>query len=158
MKGVYSRKLFHVAWCIQTSVLLFPFLAAGAASNQRLPEIIEAGFEVWAKGGGVDAIMMTWQRGGLMEGSNKAATIAHYIRSMGGTLGNYKSHELIQSKSISPSSQVIYLCVNFERGIVYGRLLMYHTDKDWVVQNMDFNERPEAIMPWLAYEAGMAQQ
>jgi len=93
-----------------------------------------------------------------MEGSNKAGTIARYIRGLGGTLGNYKSHELIQSKPISQSSEVIYLCVNFERGIVYGRLLMYRTDKDWVVQNMDFNERPEAIMPWLAYEAGMVQQ
>ena len=158
MKSTFFGKPYHLALCLWAAALLLPFLATAASSNQRLPEIIEAGFAVWAKGGGIDAIMMSWQRGGVMEGSNKAATVAQYIRSLAGTLGSYKSHEMIQSKSISQSSQVIYLCVNFERGIVYGRLLMYHTDKHWVVQNMDFNERPEAIMPWLAYEAGIAQQ
>ena len=93
-----------------------------------------------------------------MEGSNKAGTIARSFRNLSGALGNYKSHEVIQSKSISQASQVLYLAVNFERGVVYGRLLVYRTEKDWVVQNMDFSERPEALMPWLAFEGERADQ
>jgi hypothetical protein len=129
--------------------LLSPFPSSGAES---LPAIIKAGFQSWAKGGGVDAILNGWERGGLMEGSSKAAVQARYFRNFSSTLGNYKSHEFIQSKAIGQASQVIYLSINFERGIVYGRFLMYRTDKDWVVQNMDFSERPETIMPWLAVQ------
>lgn len=87
-----------------------------------------------------------------MEGSNKAATQAGYFRNLSQTLGTYRSHEIIQSKGVSRASQVTYLSINFERGVVYGRFLFYQTEKDWVVQNMDFSDRPEAIMPWLAFE------
>jgi hypothetical protein len=44
--------------------------------------------------------------------------------------------------------------VNFEQAAVYGRFLLYRADKGWVVQNMDFSPKPEAIMPWLAFEGG----
>jgi hypothetical protein len=47
---------------------------------------------------------------------------------------------------------VLYLAINFERGAVYARFLFYRTEKDWVVQNVDLSTRPEALMPWLAFE------
>ena len=137
--------------------LLFPLLASGAA-NQPLPAIIEAGFQSWAKGGGIDAILSGWQRGGLMEGSNKGSTQARYFIALSSTLGSYKSREIIQDKVVSRSSEVIYLAINFERGAVYGRFLVYKTAKDWVVQNMDFSERPEAVMPWLAIQGEPGSQ
>jgi hypothetical protein len=42
--------------------------------------------------------------------------------------------------------------MNFERSAIYARFMLYRNDKAWVLQNMDFNPRPEAIMPWLAFE------
>jgi hypothetical protein len=132
--------------------ILSPLLAVGAGSNLALPAVIEGGFESWTKGGAVEVIFSAWQKGGLMEGSNKAAVQARYFRNLSQALGNYKSRELLESKGIGRASQVIYLSINFERGAVYGRFLVYRTEKDWVVQNMDFNDRPEAIMPWLAFE------
>jgi hypothetical protein len=57
-----------------------------------------------------------------------------------------------QTKGVSRNSEVIYLSINFEQGLVYARFLVYKTEKDWVVQNMDFSDRPEALMPWLAFE------
>ena len=131
---------------------LLPVQELGAAPNSALPAIIEAGFQSWAKGGAVDTILSNWERGGLMEGSNTAAVQARDFRNISSTLGNYRSHEVIQSKSISQLSQVIYVSVNFERGVVYGRFLLYQTDKGWVVQNMHFSERPGAVMPWLAVQ------
>ena len=128
-----------------------PHLAMGAGSNLSIPPVIEAGFDSWGKGGGIDAILSSWQKGGLMEGSNKSATQARYFRNLSPALGNYRTHEYIESKGIGRASQVIYLSINFERGVVYGRFLVYRTEKDWVVQNMDFSDRPEAIMPWLAF-------
>ena len=147
-----------LAFCMGSYFIFSPVLVAGAGANLSLPPFIEAGFESWAKGGGVDAILGAWQKGGLMEGSNKAASQAGYFRSFSQTLGSYKSHEFIESKGVSRASQVIYLSINFERGVVYGRFLLYRTEKDWVVQNMDFSERPEAIMPWLAFEGERTTQ
>lgn len=143
---------FAPAALLGASLLLGPCLVAGAASNQPLPAILESGFASWTKGGGIDAILMGWQRGGLMEGSGKASAQARLFNSLGSALGPYRSHETIQLKQISRASQIIYLSINFDRGVVYGRFLLYRGDKDWVVQNMDFSERPEAVMPWLALE------
>jgi hypothetical protein len=150
MKNGLLHTLFALS--ILGSYLWVPLSACGGGSSQALPPVIEAGFLSWAKGGGVEAILNGWQRGGLMEGGNKATVQARYFRNLSSTLGNYRSYECIQSKTISRWSQVIYIAINFDRGLVYGRFLLYKTEKDWVVQNMDFSERPEAIMPWLAVQ------
>jgi hypothetical protein len=129
-----------------------PLDGATANADASLPAVIESGFALWRKGGGIDGALNSWQRGGLLEGDRKVAAQISYFRSISQALGNYKSHDLLQTKAISRNSQIQYLCINFERGAVYGRFLLYRTDKDWVVQNMDFSARPEALMPWLAFE------
>jgi len=144
--------------CIGGALFLFASGVSLARADASLPAIVESGFEAWGKGGAVDAILMSWERGGLLEGSNKAANQARYLRNLGPSLGTYRSHELIQGKPISRSSQVFYLAINFQRGVVYARFLVYRGERDWVVQNMDFNERPEAIMPWLALAGDQGQQ
>lgn len=131
--------------------------AAGANSNMPLPAIINEGFESWTKGTGPDTVVRVWEKGGLMEGSNKAAAQARFFRSLSPALGNYRSHEWLEAKTIGRSSQVIYLAINFEHGAVYSRFLVYRTERDWVVQSMDFSERPEDIMPWLALAGGRAE-
>ena len=141
-----------VAVLLGGALLSLPLPARGVGLDQSVPGILEAGFDSWAKGGGMEAILMGWQRGGLLEGSNKASAQARYLRSLTPVLGTYRSRELIQNKEISRSSRVVYLSINFDRGVIYGRFLIYRTERDWVVQNMDFSERPEAVMPWLAFE------
>ena len=74
-----------------------------------------------------------------------------YFRRIDRLLGNYQNFEAIDAKPIGKTSQIVYLSMNFERGAVFAKFTLYRTAKDgWVVQHMDFNTRPEAIMPWLA--------
>ena len=40
--------------------------------------------------------------------------------------------------------------LNFERGAVYASFLVYKTSKDWIVQHMDFNTKPEWHPTFLA--------
>ena len=47
------------------------------------------------------------------------------------------------------SSKIVYVSIEFDRGAVYGGFLVYKTDQDWVVQNMEFNIKPELILPGL---------
>jgi hypothetical protein len=126
--------------------------AGGADPNPSLPPIIQSGFTMLTKGG-VDLALDVWRKGGLMEAENKPAVQSAYFKRLDRALGNYRSWEPVELKKISPSSMILYLSMNFDRGAVYARFVLYRTAKDWVVQNMDFSTKPEAIMPWLAFEA-----
>ncbi len=59
--------------------------------------------------------------------------------------------EQIDTKPIGARSRIVYLSIHFQRAAIYARFLVYRTDKDWVVENMDFRPKPETIMPWLAF-------
>jgi len=135
-----------------------PRAQAAGPDSASIPPIIQAGFALWAKGGGVDVILDSWQRGGAMEGNNKANVQADYFKRVSRSVGNYKSFEFLKSDTIGRSAEIIYLAINFERGAVYSRFVVYHTEKDWVVQNMDFSTKPESIMPWLAFAGDRATE
>ncbi len=130
---------------------MLPLSQAGTSdSNAQVPSLIRDGFSLWAKKG-VSYAFDAWKIGGLMEDDSKPAALAKYFGRMDRAVGNFKSYEVIETKCINSTSQIIYLSLNFERAAVYGRFLLYRTDKDWVVQNMDFSTKPEAVMPWLAF-------
>lgn len=134
--------------------LITPILrSTGAESNSSLPAIIQTGFALWTKGG-ADVALTAWQKGGLMEGDSKAESQARFFKQMDLALGNFKNVEQVGHKNIGQSTQIIYLAMNFERGAVFARFLLFRSDKNWVVQNMDFSVKPEGLMPWLAFEEG----
>ena len=125
--------------------------SAAAQSNGALAPILQEGFSAWARSG-ANLALDAWQKGGFLEGDNKVAAEVSYFRRLERGLGNYRSYETLDIKGVGQNSQIAYVSINFERGAVYGRFLLYRTDKAWVVQNMDFSIKPEAIMPWLAFE------
>jgi hypothetical protein len=135
-----------VCSCVMT---LFP--AAAADTNTFVPSIIQEGFEKWATKDSGYAFDV-WQKGGILEGDRKISALSNYFKRLERTTGEYKSYELIATKQISQHSETVYVAMNFEHSAIYARFLLYRNDKAWVVQNMDFNPRPEAIMPWLAFE------
>lgn len=130
--------------------LLFILPATAADSNVPTPQIVQDGFNIWAKKGASYAFD-TWKVGGVLENDNKPSVLSNYFFRMDRTIGNLKSFEIIQSKRVSQNSQILYLSLNFEKAAIYGRFLLYRTEKGWVVQNMDFSPKPEALMPWLAF-------
>jgi hypothetical protein len=146
---------------ILTRVALFLVVVGGALlvlaaapradSMSSVPGIVQDGLHSWEKNGASYALDI-WQKGGLMEGDNKPMALSNYFRRIDRIIGNYRSFEVIDTKRISQRSEVLYLSMNFERTAIYARFLLFRTEKDWVVQNMDFSPRPEAIMPWLAFE------
>lgn len=151
MKATHGFIRFWFSLCIILSAgLLAPPATNAADANQKIPGIIQDGFKSWA-GRDASYAMDVWKKGGLLENDSKPAALARYFNQMDRALGKYKSYDAIDSKPVSQSSKIIYLSVNFEQAAVYARFLVYRTDNGWVVQNMDFSAKPEAIMPWLAF-------
>ena len=128
---------------------LFPAAAADAAPP--IPAVVQKGFDLWSERKAATWAMDIWKVGGLLENDGKPSTLSRYFGRLDRTIGDFKSFEAVDAKQIGQSSEILYVTLKFEHAVIYGRFLMYRTDKDWVVQNMDFTTRPEAIMPWLAF-------
>jgi len=139
---------------------LLPLVHARAAGgpSAQVPAILQNGFNAWAKNRNASWAFDVWKIGGLMEQDNKPATLSRNFIQLDRTLGDYRSYEVIDTKRIGQNSEVVYLSVNFAHAVMFGRFLVYQTNKDWVVQNMDFSPKPEALMPWLAFEGGTDAQ
>ena len=130
-----------------------PHLQAAAIDlNSPVPPIVQKGIALYASAGPVQALE-TWRQGGLLDGSRNDVQQTETFREMVRPLRNYLSYELVATKEICRTSKIVYLAMNFERGLLYASFLVYHrADKEWIVQNMDFNTKPDVIMPWLAFE------
>jgi hypothetical protein len=128
-----------------------PAPAAAADVEVPVPKVIQDGFSTWAKKQMPSYAFDVWKKGGLLEDDRKPDTLATYFNRIDRTVGSYKSYEVIQLKRVSDNSAVFYIAMRFEHAAVYARFLVYRTDKEWVVQNMDFSVRPELVMPWLAF-------
>jgi hypothetical protein len=131
--------------------MLWLMPAVEAAAKPSVPPVVQDGFTAWNKGGAILAFDV-WRKGGLLEDNGKVASQSGYFKRLDQALGNYRSYDVVESKSIGVNSQILYLSMDFERGAVYARFLVYHTGKAWVVQDMDFSTKPEAIMPWVAFQ------
>lgn len=128
-------------------------VAQAALPPADLPPVLLKGFSLFPTGGPESALEM-WRQGGLLEGDRRAEELGEYFKRTVRSLRNYRSYELVESKFIGQSSRIVYLAILFERGAIYARFQLFKSDRQWVVQNMDFNLRPEAVMPWLAFEGG----
>jgi hypothetical protein len=135
--------------CFAAGMFALP-AAVAADANPAIPAIIQNGFKSWAVRDASYAFDV-WKKGGLLETDVKPAQLARYFGQVDNIVGKYKSYETVETKTISASSRIIYLSINFEQAAVYARFLVYRKDSGWVIQNMDFSPKPEAIMPWLAF-------
>lgn len=125
------------------------FLTAKAEPNSPIPPIVQAGLAVYASGG-ADPALSVWRKGGALDNEKSSEDHLDELKHWEKSIGHYKSYELIETKDIGTASKVFYLAMNFERGAVYASFVVYKTRKDWVVQSMDFDTKPEEILPWFA--------
>ncbi|MDB6039568.1 MAG: hypothetical protein JWM99_3409 [Verrucomicrobiales bacterium] len=125
---------------------------ATAQSDIPMPDVIKKGLALYEKGGVIVAFD-SWQRGGMLENDSAGAAKLRAFKEMTTAIGNYKSSDVVRVRQISNHSRLVYFAMNFNRGVIYAKFLIYQTESDWNVQNMVFGSRPETIMPWLALES-----
>jgi len=126
-------------------------LPALGEDSPPMPAVIDAGFKLWAAKN-VSYAFDAWKKGGLLENDSKPVTLSRYFSRMDRTLGNYLSYEPVQTKSVGDSTRIVYLAIRFEHAAMYARFLTYRSANGWLIQNMDFSPKPEAMMPWLTFE------
>lgn len=128
-----------------------------AQSDIPMPDVIKKGLALYEKGGVIVAFD-SWQRGGMLENDSAGAAKLRAFKEMTAAIGNYKSSDVVRIRQISNHSRLVYFAMNFSRGIIYAKFLIYQAESESLVQNMIFGSRPEAIMPWLALEGETESQ
>jgi len=133
---------------------LWPAVGAGFGDlNASVPVAIGKGFQLLKSAGPV-AAFEAWREGGVWDDAAKTTDETNKFKEMVKPLRNYRSYEVIEVKEIGKTSKILYVAMSFERGVLYGSFLVWKSDRDWIVQRMEFNTKPEVIMPWLAVGGG----
>jgi hypothetical protein len=142
--------LNHVQLICVLSILqccLQPAVCAEGGSG-AVPALIQKGFALLKSASPVEALD-TWREGAVLEDEANARDGINTFKEMVKRLRNYRSYEVIEVKEIGSTSKILYVSMSFERGMIYGSFLVWKSDRDWIVQHMDFNTKPQVIMPWL---------
>lgn len=156
MKNFKSIAFFTLAVGAAIGCVYPLFRAKAAETESPIPPVIQSGFPFFEKQHPEQALD-AWKAGGLVGQLFPLVANGEYFKQAERTLGKYSSYEWIATKPIGRSSKVVYLSINYAHGSVFARFLVYRSEQGWVVQSMNFDTRPENLMPWLAYEAGASE-
>jgi hypothetical protein len=116
------------------------------AGEPEVPKIITLGFDAYKFGGPLSGIK-AWVKDGPLDGDKDALSEASRLSEAQTTLGSFRYFEVASRHAISPSAQIIYLTLAYERGPVFAKFSVFHTDQGWVVTSFDFSPRQKDIFP-----------
>ncbi len=142
-----ARSLF----ALSLGLLLFGFVlfshrAAGQSASDDVPKIIVSGLDAY-KSDGPEAAIKAWLKGSSLEGSKEAISQANVLREVQDYYGAYKSFDRISTRTITPSIRVLYLSLNFEKGPLFAKFVVYRAESGWILVNFVFNTKEELILP-----------
>jgi hypothetical protein len=99
------------------------------------------------KNEGPEAAIKAWIKGSPIDGSRDALSQANVLRQVQDFYGAYKSYELIKSRDLTPTTRILYFTLDYEKGPLFAKFLIYRTEQGWIVVNFAFNTKEEVIIP-----------
>lgn len=112
--------------------------------NAILPPVIVSGLDGYKTKGADEAIRL-WIKDSPIEGNKDAMTQADTLRQAENLYGPYQWYEVIRTREISPRTIVIELVLDYERGPLFTRFVVYRANHRWVMTYFDFGFREESI-------------
>jgi len=82
-----------------------------------------------------------------MDGSKDALSQANVLRQVQDFYGAYQSYDVVSLRDTSPHINVIYLVLNYEKGPLFAKFVLYRADTGWILTSFNFNAKEEAIFP-----------
>jgi hypothetical protein len=118
-------------------------------ATEGIPKIIQFGLDTY-KSEGPESAVKAWVKGGPYEGNRDvAAGQASILRQAQGAYGTYRGYDVIREQDISASVRVFYLTLNFERGPVFSRFIVFRSEQGSMITALNFSVKPEDIVPSL---------
>ncbi len=134
--------------CLALSLLLLtPGLAhAASAPATAVPDVVNKGFDAYKKSSG-DAVT-AWLTGSLMGASTDAGMkIDGTLLNFEKTFGKYLGWELVKVATITPSTEIVYAVVKYEKGPLWIAFDCYKATDTWTIESIRLNQSAESILP-----------
>lgn len=118
--------------------------AAMAQGSTGVPEIVTAGFESY-RNVGLDQAFRAWLRNSPLRWNTDMAAP---LREAQDVYGPFRSFDVIQAEDLSPATRVVYVAVNYDKGPVFGKFVVYRAEQvGWLVTSLKFSADETAILP-----------
>lgn len=118
--------------------------ASQKVSADAVPPVILAGLDVY-KDKGPDEAVKTWIKGSPMDGNKDALSEANALRHIQDFYGAYQGFDLSSTRDLSPRSRVIYMVLDYEKGPIFAKFLVYRVGQSWILTSFIFNTKPELV-------------
>jgi len=114
--------------------------------SDDVPKIVLSGLEAY-KAEGADAAIKAWIKGSSLDGSKDALSQANVLRQIQDFYGSYKTFELIRARNLTPNIKIIYVALDYEKGPLFAKFVVYQTEQVWILTTFTFNTKEELIIP-----------
>ncbi len=139
-----------ITWGVAVALIaMFLSASAGWAAKEekvRVPSTIVTGLGDYAFQG-AEAAVKAWVKGTHLEGSPEAAIQVNALKQVEALYGKFQGYHIIQVRELTPLSVIVYLAIHYERGPVFGRFLAFRIKDGWLLPDISFNAKPEAVFP-----------
>jgi hypothetical protein len=137
------------SFAVAAGLLLLTFgqyVGAGEQESSEVPKVILSGLEAY-KAGGAEAAIKAWIKDSPLEGSKDVLAQANLLKTVQDYYGAYKAFDVIRSQNLAPTTRVIYMILDFEKGPLFAKFVVYRVEKGWILTTFTFNTKEELILP-----------
>ena len=126
--------------------LTAPSFAQAAAAAPAVPDIITKGFDAYKKSSS-DAVDI-WFKGSPLD--TDLATKAKLLTALNDFekgYGKYLGYEIFKTVALTPSTEIVYAVIKFEKGPVWFAFNLYKATDSWTVPTLNANQNPQQVLP-----------
>lgn len=137
-------------WC-SCALLLLQLTAAAQSlikvgTPEDLPPVILSGFQAYKDKGPEEAVRI-WVKDSPIEGGKEALSQANNLRLVQDSYGAYQYFEVISAYEIGHRTRIFYLTLDFEKGPLFAKFVVYQSNHRWILTSFDFNTKEDMIFP-----------
>jgi len=118
--------------------------AMAAPDASRLPPIVRSGLAQY-KADGAQAGINAWMVGSPIALSEQPQREVGALRRFESLFGAYQDFHVVRIVAISPTTQMIYLQLDYLNGPAFGKFLVYQARETWNIVSFDFGADPEVV-------------
>ncbi len=116
------------------------------SSGPAAPDIITKGFEAYKTSS--SAAVEVWFKGSPL--NDDLTTKAKLLSALGDFekgYGKFIGYEIYKTVALTPSTEVVYAVLKFEKGPVWFSFNLYKPTDTWIIPTLNANQNPQQVLP-----------
>jgi hypothetical protein len=127
-------------------VLSVPLAHSQSGNESAVPKVLVAGFDAY-RAAGPDEALRVWLRNSPLEGTPDVGTQEKILHAAQGEFGQWRAFDVISVHQLSPSTRIIYMTLDFDKGPLFAKFVLYRTEPGWIVTGLLFSPNDADVLP-----------